>query len=94
MASMVVQLCQSGGGGKRVAPLGGAPFIASGGGWQRRRELRIEQWRQLCHGQGKSGGGHGPNAVGTGGAVVRTGRLTGGPQRFQIFPIYPKLAQL
>jgi hypothetical protein len=54
MASMVVQLCQSGGGGKRVAPLGGALFIASGGGWQRRRELRVQQWRQLCHGQGKA----------------------------------------
>jgi hypothetical protein len=31
------------------------------------------------------GGGHGPNAVGTGGIVVQTGRLMGGPQRFQIF---------
>jgi hypothetical protein len=42
----------------------------------------------------QSDGGHGPNAVSTDDAVVRIGRLTGGPQRFQIFPIYPKLAQI
>jgi hypothetical protein len=42
----------------------------------------------------QSGDGHGPNAGGMGGAVVQTGRLTGRPQRFWIFLIYPKLAQL
>jgi hypothetical protein len=31
------------------------------------------------------GSSHGPNAVGTNGTVVRTGQLTGGPQRFRIF---------
>jgi hypothetical protein len=39
----------------------------------------------------QSGGGRSPNMVGT---IVRTGRLMGGPQRFQIFPIYLKPAQL
>jgi hypothetical protein len=33
----------------------------------------------------QNGCGYGPNVVGTGGAIVRTGRLTGGPQRFRIF---------
>jgi hypothetical protein len=33
----------------------------------------------------QNGGGHGPNAVSAGGAVVRTRRLTGGLQRFRIF---------
>jgi hypothetical protein len=39
----------------------------------------------------QSGGGRSPNMVGT---IVRTGRLMGEPQRFQIFPIYLKPAQL
>jgi hypothetical protein len=63
---------------------GGVPFIAGGGDWQRRRELRPGR-RQWWNWRQQSRGGHGPNAVGTGGAVVWTGRLTGGPQRFWIF---------
>jgi hypothetical protein len=31
----------------------GAPFIAGGGGWQRWRELWVEQWQQRSHGHGK-----------------------------------------
>jgi hypothetical protein len=43
----------------------------------------------------QSSGGCGPNAVGTGGAIVQIGWLMGGPQPFQIFfSIYPKLAQI
>jgi hypothetical protein len=33
---------------------GGAPFIAGGGSWQRRRELRAERWWQRSHGHGKA----------------------------------------
>jgi hypothetical protein len=33
----------------------------------------------------QNGGGRGLNAVGMSGTVVQTRRLTGGPQRFQIF---------
>jgi hypothetical protein len=39
-SGVVVAKC----GGKRVAPQGGAPFIAGRGGWQRRREPRPGQW--------------------------------------------------
>jgi hypothetical protein len=39
----------------------------------------VKPWAQ------QSGDGRGPNAVGMVGAVVRKGRLTGGPQRFRIF---------
>jgi hypothetical protein len=43
----------------------------------------------------QNGGGRGPNAVGMGSAIVRTGLLTGEPQPFRIFfSIYAKLAQL
>jgi hypothetical protein len=38
---------------------------------------------------GRQGGGHSLDTVSTGGAVVRTGRLTGEPQRFRIFLNYP-----
>jgi hypothetical protein len=55
MASMAAQLRQSGGGGNRVAPPGGAPFIAGGGGWQRRCELRAEQWRRPQSERGRHG---------------------------------------
>jgi hypothetical protein len=91
MTSTVAQLRRSGGGGKRVAPQGEggvAPFIAGGGGWQMRRELRAEQR------QSGGGSGRGLNAVGTGDAIVRTAWLTGGPQQFQILPIYPKPGEL
>jgi hypothetical protein len=38
---------------------------------------------------GWQGSGHGPDTVNTGGAVVQTGRLMGGPGGFDIFPNYP-----
>jgi hypothetical protein len=73
---------------------GGAPFIVGGGGWQRQLEPRAERWHGEAVGTEKCSG-RGLNVVSTGSAVVRTGRLTGGPQWFWIFfPIYPKLAQL
>jgi hypothetical protein len=43
---------------------------------------------------GRQGSGCGPATVGTGGAMVRTGQLTGGPQRFRIFPNYPNWLKL
>jgi hypothetical protein len=73
---------------KKDHAAGGAHFIAGGGGWQRRHELRLRRWWP-------SGDGYGLNVVSTGGAIVQTGRLTGGPQRFWIFfVIYPTLAQI
>jgi hypothetical protein len=82
-ASTAAQLHQSDGGGRMGLLQGGVPFIAGGGDWQRRRLWPGRQqwwnWRR------QSRDGHGPNAVGTGGAVVWIGRLTGGPQRFWIF---------
>jgi hypothetical protein len=77
---------EGGGGGKRVTPRGGGCSFYS---WWRRLAkaaravigavAAAKPWVR------QNGGGHGPNAVGTSGAVVRTGRLTGGPQRFWIF---------
>jgi hypothetical protein len=43
---------------------------------------------------GGQGGGHSLDTVGAGGAVVRTGQLTDGPQRFHIFPNYPNQLKL
>jgi hypothetical protein len=45
-------------------------------------------------GVGGQGSGRCPDSVGTGGAVVRTGRLMGGPQQFCIFPNYPNWLKL
>jgi hypothetical protein len=56
----------------------------------------IGRWKKVARAAGEvaaaatlsawqNGGGRGLNAVGMSGTVVQTRRLTGGPQRFQIF---------
>jgi hypothetical protein len=67
------------------------PFIGGRGDWKKVAQATggavatVKPWAL------QSDGGRGPNAVGTGGAVVRTVRLTGGAQRFQIFSNLSKI---
>jgi hypothetical protein len=69
------------------------PFIGGRGGWKKATRatggavVAVKLWAW------QSGGGHSLNTIGTGGAVVRTGQLTG-PSGLRFFPVYPKLAQI
>jgi hypothetical protein len=70
---------------KKVLHRGVLPFIGGRGGWKKVARaadgavVAAKLWAR------QSGGSHSLNMVGTGGAVVRTRRLTGGPQRLWIF---------
>jgi hypothetical protein len=70
--------------------MGGAPFTATGGGWQWQRELRpgalvvLNLWAQ------QSGGGHGPKAVSVGGRCCSDRAADDrGPHGFVFSPNYP-----
>jgi hypothetical protein len=72
MASTVAQWRQKGEGGRRYSTRL-LPFIGDRGGWKKAAQAAggavvvAKPWAR------QSGNSHSPNAVGTGGAVVRTG---------------------